>query len=205
MDINKIGVFIADRRKTKKLTQKDIADKLQVTDRAISKWECGKGLPDISLMIPLCNILEITINELLSGETITVQESQRQSERIIIDLLQERELNKKRVWWQIAIALVGLTVLLGTILLASYHLETGIGHQWIWYITMGVGAIVMVICFIVTIAIALETGSFECKNCKHRFLPTKNEYIKNIQFFGIRRLKCPNCGETTWCKPKLNK
>lgn len=205
MDLIKIGAFITERRKAKDLTQKDLSIKLCVTDRAVSKWECGKGLPDVSLMIPLCEILEVTINELLSGETITAQEAEKRNESTIIELLQERQANKKKVWWQIAIALVGLIVLLGAILLASYHLEMGIGYRWIWFLTIGIGVAVMIVCFALTLSIALETGWFECKNCKHRFMPTKGDYIKGLQAFGIRRLKCPNCGEKTWCKPRLNK
>ena len=68
MDQVKIGRFIADRRKTAKLTQLQLAEKLGITDRAISKWETGKSLPDSSIMLQLCSLLDITVNDLLSGE-----------------------------------------------------------------------------------------------------------------------------------------
>ena len=70
MDQIKIGKFISNVRKEKKLTQKQLADKLGITDRAISKWENGKSMPDLSLLKPICDVLEISINELLSGEKI---------------------------------------------------------------------------------------------------------------------------------------
>ena len=68
MDQVKIGKFIAEKRKENNLTQMKLAEMLAVTDRAVSKWETGKSLPDSSIMIELCNILKITVNDLLSGE-----------------------------------------------------------------------------------------------------------------------------------------
>ena len=70
----KIGKFIADCRKRKNLTQADLAEKLNITDRAISKWETGKGMPDSSIMLDLCKELEISVNELLSGEMIEMKD-----------------------------------------------------------------------------------------------------------------------------------
>lgn len=70
MNQEKIGKFIAECRKKQKLTQEELAEKLNITYKAVSKWECGKGLPDASIMIDLCNILEINVNDLLSGKKI---------------------------------------------------------------------------------------------------------------------------------------
>lgn len=69
----KIGEFISSQRKIKNLTQVALAEKLGITDRAVSKWERGKGLPDASLMVDLCEILGITVNELLCGEKISME------------------------------------------------------------------------------------------------------------------------------------
>ena len=89
MDQEKIGRFITECRKDKKLTQTELADKLGITDKAISKWENGRCMPDISLLKELCSILDVSINELLSGE----RNSKNSSEKIIIDSL---ELNEKQ-------------------------------------------------------------------------------------------------------------
>jgi transcriptional regulator with XRE-family HTH domain len=67
MEQNKIGMFIKECRKGKNLTQQELADRLMVSFKTISKWECGKGMPDCSLMLPLCDELGITVNELLSA------------------------------------------------------------------------------------------------------------------------------------------
>ena len=84
MDQEKIGKFIFELRKEKKMTQQELADKIGVTDRAISKWENGRGMPDLSLMKPLCEILGITLNELISGERIEKKEIQKKSEENIL-------------------------------------------------------------------------------------------------------------------------
>jgi transcriptional regulator with XRE-family HTH domain len=73
MDQIKIGKFIAERRKQEKLTQAQLAEKLNITDRAISKWENGRAMPDTSIMLELCGILKISVNELLCGEKISME------------------------------------------------------------------------------------------------------------------------------------
>ena len=80
MDQLKIGKFIAQTRKEKGLTQKQLADALMISDKTVSKWECGNGLPEVSLMLPLCEKLGITVNELLSGKSLTSSEYQKNAE-----------------------------------------------------------------------------------------------------------------------------
>ena len=73
MDQIKIGRFIAEQRKVQALTQMQLAEKLNITDRAVSKWECGKAMPDSSIMLDLCDLLKISVNELLSGEKMNME------------------------------------------------------------------------------------------------------------------------------------
>lgn len=80
MNQEKIGNFILELRKEKNMTQQELADKIGVTDKAISKWENGRGMPDLSLMKPLCKELGITINELISGERIDKKKYQEKLE-----------------------------------------------------------------------------------------------------------------------------
>ena len=87
MDQNKIGKFIANARKEKNLTQSQLAEKLNVTDRSISNWENGKNMPDLSLFKPLCEILDVTINELLSGEKLNKEEYQNKFEENIVNTI----------------------------------------------------------------------------------------------------------------------
>ncbi len=87
MDQERIGKFIAEQRKLKKLTQSDLAEKLNVTDRSVSNWENGKNMPDLSLFKPLCEILDITINELLSGEKVKEKDYQEKFEENIVNTI----------------------------------------------------------------------------------------------------------------------
>ena len=80
MNQESIGKFIAECRKEKGLTQMQLAEKLNITNRAVSKWETGKSLPDISIMPEVCEIFEITVNELLSGERIKPEDYQMKAE-----------------------------------------------------------------------------------------------------------------------------
>ncbi|MCM1272929.1 MAG: helix-turn-helix domain-containing protein [Clostridium sp.] len=96
MDQVKIGKFIAEMRKEQKLTQKQLADKLDISDRTISKWECGKGMPDVGLMIPLCEEIKINVNELLSGERLPEDHYSRRAEENMIRLIEENENKKKK-------------------------------------------------------------------------------------------------------------
>lgn len=95
MEQKKIGEFIAAQRKEKQMTQKQLGEALGISDKAISKWECGKGLPDISIMVPLCELLEINVNELLSGEHLTEDAYSRKAEENMMNLIQESENQKK--------------------------------------------------------------------------------------------------------------
>jgi len=91
MDLNKIGLFISEARKAKGLTQSDLAEKLHVTDRAVSKWECGKGLPDSSLMLKLSEILDVSVTELLCGEKVPSAEAVTRAEENAVKLVKKIE------------------------------------------------------------------------------------------------------------------
>ena len=91
MEQAKVGKFIAECRKNKNMTQAELAEKLNITDRAVSKWETGKGMPDSSIMLELCNKLDITVNELLSGEMIKTENYNQKAEENFIKLKQSEE------------------------------------------------------------------------------------------------------------------
>ena len=87
MDQTKIGKFIASKRKEHGLTQSQLAEKLGITDKAVSKWETGKSLPDLSLFTPLCSLLDITLNELLLGEVIPDDCLKEKSDQVLFDVI----------------------------------------------------------------------------------------------------------------------
>ena len=104
MNQEKIGKFIANLRKEKNMTQQELAKKLGVTDRAISKWENGRGLPDYSLLQDLCDVLSISINELFSGEKISKEDYETKAEENMSKLINDNYSEKKKINWIIAIS-----------------------------------------------------------------------------------------------------
>ena len=201
MDQIKIGKFIAECRKKQNLTQAQLAEKLDITDRAISKWETGKAMPDSDIMLDLCDILGIKVNELLCGEMIEIEHKDEQLNELIFQMAKNEERYHKRLLHSayviIATSLTALVCLMSLISLLIP--ECGFQDFLI---------IVSVILFIIPCMIALkfkaETGYYECKNCQHMFVPNYKEIAVLMQTPTRRLLKCTKCGKWTWCK-KLTK
>lgn len=97
MNQDKIGKFIAEMRKQYDLTQREFAAALDVSDKTVSKWECGNGMPELSLMQPICEILEINLNELFSGEKLTDADYKKKAEENMLTLIKEAENTKKNI------------------------------------------------------------------------------------------------------------
>ena len=83
----KIGAFISERRKAKGWTQSQLAEKLEITDKAISKWETGRSMPDLSLFMPLCTLLDVTLNELFAGECIAEEKLKEKADEVLMDVI----------------------------------------------------------------------------------------------------------------------
>ena len=127
MDLIKIGKFIANCRKGKKLTQEQLAEKLYITDRAVSKWERGLSLPDADKMLELCNILDINVNELLIGEKINMKDYKKKTEELLLELAKKDELkNKKLMTSMWTILITSAIFYIGILLISINMLEEGI-------------------------------------------------------------------------------
>ena len=122
MEQVKIGKFIAQCRKNKNMTQAELAEKLNITDRAISKWETGKGMPDSSIMLELCNELDITVNELLSGEMIEMNNYDKKAEENLLKLNKSNE-NKNKILLKFRIVIVLLVFILALIGLYRFAIQ----------------------------------------------------------------------------------
>ena len=201
MDQIKIGKFIAECRKKQNLTQAQLAEKLDITDRAISKWETGKAMPDSDIMLDLCDILGIKVNELLCVEMIEIEHKDEQLNELIFQMAKNEERYHKRLLHSAYVIIAtSLTALICLMSLISLLIpECGFQEFLI---------IVSVILFIIPCMIALkfkaETGYYECKNCQHMFVPNYKEIAVLMQTPTRRLLKCTKCGKWTWCK-KLTK
>lgn len=120
MDQIKIGKFIAKTRKEENMTQRQLADALSISDKTVSKWECGKGLPEVSLMLPLCDILRITVNDLLTGARVSEVDYQKKAEENMMNLMKENEENKKRMALSVVCAVITIIAVCSLIVIASY-------------------------------------------------------------------------------------
>ena len=201
MDQIKIGKFIAECRKKNNLTQKQLAEKLNLTDRAISKWENGKGMPDSSIMLDLCNELKISVNELLSGEMISMENKNKNQEQLLFDMAKEVEQKNKIIWISMWVIMgVSITALLGGIFIAAFLIPEGI----LQLITiLGICVLFLIPCFY-ALKLEVSVGAYKCKNCGYEIVPTYSEALWAMHRGTTRYLKCPKCEKKTWCKKVIN-
>ena len=202
MDQIKIGKFIAERRKQEKLTQAQLAEKLNITDRAISKWENGRAMPDTSIMLELCEILKISVNELLCGEKISMENNNQKNEQLLLDITKELEQKNKTVWTSMWVIMgISLTALLAGIFVAAFLIEEGI---WQLVTILGICVVFLIPCFY-ALKLEVSVGAYKCKNCGQEIVPTYSEALWAMHRGTTRHLKCPRCQKRTWCKKILKK
>ena len=198
----KIAEFIQALRKEKNLTQADLAEKLRITDRAVSKWERGKSLPDASLMLDLCDILGITVNELLSGEKMSMENNNQKNEQLLLDLAKELEQKTKTIWTSMwAIMIVSMTALFAGIFIAAFLIPEGV---WQLVTILGLCVVFLIPCFY-ALKLEVSVGAYKCKNCGYEIVPTYSEALWAMHRGTTRYLKCPNCKKRTWCKKVMKK
>ena len=198
----KIGKFIAERRKDKNLTQMQLSEKLGITDKAISKWERGLSMPDSSIMLELCDILGISVNELLSGEEFIMENNDQKNEQLLLDMAKELEKKNKTIWSSMwAIMIVSMTALFAGILIAAFLIPEGI---WQLVTILGICIVFLIPCFY-ALKLEVSVGAYKCKKCGHEIVPTYSEALWAMHNGTTRYLKCPKCNKRTWCKKVLNK
>lgn len=201
MDQIKIGGFIAETRKFHNFTQRQLADELNISDKTISKWECGKGLPEVSLMLPLCEKLGVNVNDLLSGERVSVPDYQKKAEANMMNLMKENEESKKKFMLAIICGTITIIAVVALMLLATY-LEIPVAVRIILIVVALLTAV-----FGIGGAVVLdrESGVFECSYCNEMFVPSMSEYTKAPHTFTKRKLTCPKCGKKGMCRHKITK
>lgn len=201
MNPDKIGKFITEERKNKNYTQKQLADILHVSDRTISKWECGKGFPEVSLLLPLCNELEITVNELLTGERLAMEQYMEKAEENMIGFVLEKEENK------IKLQLVGLmgfvSILSFVALLIVVCLYTEIISLPVKILLTLIAGTILSIGLFTMLKGGRTIGYYKCSCCSEAFVPDFINYTTGVNIITTRRLKCPHCGKRNWCRKVL--
>ena len=203
MDQVKIGKFISDERKAKGYTQKQLSELLGISDKTISKWECGNGFPEASLLLPLCNELEITVNELLTGERISQQNYKKKAEENMVNMIREKEENKQKILLTTIIGVISTITFVTLLLVVCFYTDV---------ITLPIKIVLMLIAlsvFGVGLYVAMwgdrKIGYFKCRNCNELFTPTFMQYNMGMHLLSIRYLKCPHCKTRTWCRKVMTK
>ena len=198
----KVGKFIAECRKNNNLTQKQLAEKLNITDRAISKWENGRSLPDSSIMLELCDILKINVNDLLNGEVVLVDNYKEKSEKLILEMAkQKEEADRRLLFLEIVIGVFSVIVLLGFSLVAAFFQMP----DWLKVVLVIIGFILGIIGIMYALKIEQTAGYYECQKCGHKYIPTFNSVMWAMHFGRTRYMKCPECNKRSWQKKVLNK
>lgn len=202
MDQVKIGKFIAECRKRNNLTQMQLAEKLNITDRAISKWENGKAMPDSSIMLDLCKELKINVNELLSGEVIKMDNYNEKAEELLIEMKkQKEEADKKMLQLEWVIGYMSSLTFLTLVFVASY-VEMA---DWLKIILIVFGAISFAVGMGHGIRIEQTAGYYECAKCHHKYVPEYKSVFWAMHMGRTRYMKCPQCGQKSWNKKVLSK
>ena len=201
MDQIKIGKFIAECRKKANLTQMQLAEILGVTDRAVSKWETGKSLPDASIMLQLCGVLGITVNDLLSGEVVTVDRYNNELENNLLEMISQKQRADRRLLTaEVFIGTIATAVLFVFIFLAAFaDMEL-----WLRVSLIALGfALFLAGCFY-ALRIEQVAGYYACKECGHRYVPSYKAVNLAPHMGRTRYMRCPECGKKSWQKKVLN-
>ncbi len=198
----KIGKFIAECRKKENLTQMQLAEKLSITDRAVSKWETGRAMPDSSIMLELCSILKISVNDLLSGEIVTVENYSKELENKLLEMVRQKEESDRRLLaleWVIAILsciILFVPIFIAALLPMKESLQV---------ILIFSGFIPALIGLHFAMKIEQTAGYYKCKHCGHKYVPTINAVYAAMHIGRTRYMRCPKCNKKSWQKKVISK
>ena len=198
MDQIKTGRFIAAERKRKGFTQRQLAEILNISDKTVSKWECGNGFPEISLLLPLCSELDISVNELLTGERISEPDYHRKAEENMMDMIREKEENKKRMTVTAITGIIATVAFVTLIMVVALYTE--VISLPVKLILIGIACLIFASGLYVAMQGERTIGYYKCAKCSNLFVPTFRAYTMGMHVITTRRLKCPKCGKSSWCK-----
>lgn len=202
MDQIKIGKFINQCRKEKKLTQTELAEKLNITDRAISKWENGICLPDSGTMLALCEILNITINDLFSGEKVDMNDYYKKAEQNLLAMQKlKEEADKRLLRTETIITSLTLFIYITLVMIVIFN---DLSEKLSALILIPLTIFVFMICLL-ALKIEQQAGYYECQKCHHKYIPTYSSVFLAAHINRTRYMKCPKCQQRSWQRKVINK
>lgn len=202
MDQIKIGRFIKQKRKEKGMTQSKLAEKLGVTDRAISKWENGNCMPDSGIIADLCKILNVTINDLFSGEIVDMKDNEKKLEENLLEITKLKQDREKQLMnLEIFIGILATMVFLICAFVASF-----LNIENIYKILLVVlGLILFLVGCVICLRIEQTVGYYECKKCHYRYIPTYSNILYAMHIGRTRYMKCPKCHKYSWNRKVISR
>ncbi len=202
MDQVKIGKFIAECRKKVNLTQMQLAEKLYITDKAVSKWERGVAMPDSSIMLELCDILGISVNDLLCGEVVTMDNYNKEMENNLLEMVkQKEEADKRLLKLEIVLGIIAILPLIAAVVIATIVPM----EEWKDGLLVGLSLLPLLIATPFAIKIEQKAGYYECPKCGHRHIPRYSSVFFAMHINRTRYMRCPKCGKKSWQKKATSK
>ena len=202
MDQIKIGKFIAACRKKENLTQLQLAEKLGITDRAVSKWETGKCLPDSAIMLDLCGLLGISVNDLLCGEVVMMENYNKETEKQLLEMVKEKErAHKNLLALEIFVGVVAFVFLFALVMLASLAPM----EDWLRITLILIGLAPILIAMPFLFKIEQTAGYYECAKCGHKHVPSYKSVLLSMHMGRTRYMRCPECHRKSWQKKRISK
>ena len=199
MDQVRIGKFISACRRQKGLTQASLGERLGITDRAVSKWETGRSLPDSSIMLELCGILDITVNELLTGERLQMEDYGKKAEENLVELKKYEEQARLLLRLEWVIGYVCTATFLILLFTASYLVR-----EVIWQaVLIAVAIVIFGIGMWYAMKLERNVGYYACAKCGHKYVPSMNMFWWSMHFGRTRYMRCPECRKWSWQKKVL--
>lgn len=204
MDQMKIGKFISACRKEQGLTQAVLAEKLGVSDRAVSKWENGKNMPDVSIIPDLCALLKIDLNELFAGERLSMENYKEIAEKNMLEMRKKEEKANKRLLN--AEKTMGIIAVTASLIMITAGILVAESHSFIGIVLCTIGGLLVTVYAFYGVKLEHDAGYYECPECGERYVP--DSYWK-VAFAPhsdtTRKLTCPKCGKRAWQKKVLTK
>ena len=206
MDQVKIGRFISKKRKERGLTQAQLAEKLGITDRAVSKWETGRSLPDASIMLELCELMQITVNDLLCGEEVMVENYQEKTENNLIEMVRQKEASDRRLLtFEVVIGVLSSVFLFTMVGLSAYIMTLDPTKPWLGVLMIVGGFVQFAVAMSFALKIEQVAGYYKCAACGHCYVPSYKSVNLAMHMGRTRYMKCSQCGKKTWQKKVIAK
>ena len=183
-------------------TQAALAERLGISDRAVSKWETGKSLPDSGIMLELCSLLGNNVNELLSGERIMVEGYDKRLEENLLKLARQKE-EKDRQLLQIEVV-IGFIATISFLILVFVAAFLDMPH-WLRVLLIVAGSAMFAVGIGNAVKIEQVAGYYERPNCGYRYIPDYSSVLWAPHVCRTRKMACPACGERGWHKKVLTK